>query len=239
MNEDQPLVRIPALGLSSRDEEKGTALNPRMRRLTADAEQLRTEFAGHPYVAITPLGYEPAEAYRVTCRLAGVALDPASGEPIMASFHQVLIRLPTSYPREKPLATMETPIFHPNFGPRVGDEICIGDYWSPAQTLVDIIVTIGEMIQYQRYNVRSPLNAVAARWVAEHKKIFPIGNVDLFQAEPTVSVNVSRVSGGPATVSPHYGSESVRPAMPDPRQATYGAGPIGSPLRPDRSQEPT
>jgi hypothetical protein len=90
---------------------------------------------------------------------------------------------------------METAIFHPNFGPNIGDEICIGDYWSPAQSLSDIVVTIGELIQYQRYNTRSPLNAVAARWVAQNEAIFPVGHVSLFQAEPSIQLGGTQSTG--------------------------------------------
>jgi ubiquitin-protein ligase len=122
-----------------------------MRRLTADAEGLRTEFAGHPNIFTVPVGYEPSDAYRITFNVPGISLD-ANGQPITIQFHQVLVQLVAGYPREKPVATMETRIFHPNFGPKIGDEICIGDYWSPAQSLPDIVVTIGELIQYQRYN---------------------------------------------------------------------------------------
>jgi ubiquitin-protein ligase len=178
-----------------------------MRRLTADAESLRTEFAGHPEIQVLPLGYEPSDAYRLIFRLPGIALDSA-GQPTIINLHQAVIQLVAGYPREKPIAVMETAIFHPNFGPNVGDEICIGDYWSPAQSLSDIVVTIGELIQYQRYNTRSPLNAVAARWVAQNEAIFPVGHVSLFQAEPNIQLGASQgytavpptaVSLGPST----------------------------------------
>lgn len=164
-----------------------TAMNPRARRLLAEAQGLSTEFSGHPNVTITPLGVEPADTYRVTFRLRGVVLGQ-NGQPTWSDDHSVVIRLGAGFPRTKPVATMETPIFHPNIGARVGEEVCIGDYWSPAETLADIVVTIGELIQYQRFNIRSPLNAVAARWAAENERIFPVGNVGLFQAEPTVVV---------------------------------------------------
>jgi ubiquitin-protein ligase len=163
-------------------------MHPRARRLTADAEQMRTEFAGHPEIEVEALGWEPPERYRVTFHLTGVKPDEHSGQPVVAEHHQALIKLPAAYPREKPYCTMDTPVFHPNFGANVGDEICIGDYWTPARTLVDIVVKIGEMLQFQTYNVRSPLNAIAARWVAENEDVFPIGNVALYQAEPEISL---------------------------------------------------
>lgn len=160
-------------------------MNPRMRRLSAESQTLRTEFAGHPYITVEPLRPEPSERYRVSYALRGVMLTP-SGETLYADHHSIVIQLPAGYPREKPVVTTETPVFHPNFGANPGEEICIGDYWSPAQGLVDIVVTVGEMIQFQRYNVHSPLNAVAARWVAANESAFPVGTTDLFLAEPEV-----------------------------------------------------
>ncbi len=151
----------------------------------ADADAIRTEFAGHPQVSVTPIGMEPAEAYRILFKLRGATLDP-TGQPVISEMHQVVIQLPAAYPREKPIALTETAVFHPNFGPRAGDEICIGDYWAPTRTLADILVAIGEMLQYQRYNTKSPLNAVAARWATANEAIFPLGSIGLFQSEPEV-----------------------------------------------------
>lgn len=165
-------------------------MNPRLRRLMADAEMMRTEFAGHPYIAVEPIGYDPPEQYRVTYRLNSVLLDAHTGQPVVSEQHQAFITLTAAYPREKPYAVMQTPVFHPNFGPNAGDEICIGDFWTPAQTLADIVVKIGAMLQFQMYNVRSPLNAVAARWVAQNEAVFPIGDIELFQAEPEISLGL-------------------------------------------------
>ena len=154
----------------------------------ADAEMMRTEFVGHPQISVEALGWDPPEEYRVTYRLNGVQPDPSTGQPVIADVHQIHIKLPAEYPRSKPYCTTQTAVFHPNFGQRAGDEICIGDYWTPAQTLVDIVVKIGEMLQFQAYNVKSPLNAVAARWVAENEGVFPVGDVELFQAEPDIAL---------------------------------------------------
>jgi ubiquitin-protein ligase len=166
-------------------------MNPRVRRLLADADAIRTEFAGHPYISVTAIGPEPAESYRVTFNLRGATLD-ARGQPIMANQHRAVIQLTATYPREKPLAVSETMVFHPNFAGHAGGEICIGDFWTPTRTLTDIVVAIGEMLQYQRYNTKSPLNAVAARWAVENEVIFPLGNIGLFQSEPEISLGTPR-----------------------------------------------
>ena len=86
---------------------------PRLRRLAADYESVRAEFSGHPHVHIEPLGPQrPPEAYRVTFRVRGLRLD--GNQPVAVDEHQVEIRLPLGYPREKPLCYALTPVFHPN-----------------------------------------------------------------------------------------------------------------------------
>lgn len=187
-------------------------MNPRLRRLAADSEMLRTEFAGHPNITVIPLRPEPSDAYRVTYMLRGVVLG-ADGETAYADQHTVTVQLPSGYPREKPIVAADTAVFHPNFGANPGEEVCIGDYWSPARGLADIIVTIGEMIQFQKYNVRSPLNPVAARWVAANEAAFPVGMVDLYQAEPDIVLTAAVAS-------------TVNPAIqtPDRQQQAVSAG---------------
>ncbi|MCB1014668.1 MAG: hypothetical protein KDB10_06075 [Acidimicrobiales bacterium] len=149
---------------------------------------MKTEFTGHPNITVEPLGWDPPEQYRVTYDLVGARCHPETGQPVTSAKHVILITLPANYPRDKPYSTALTPVFHPNFGANAGDEICIGDYWTPTQTLVDIIVKVGEMLQYREYNIRSPLNAVAARWAARNEEIFPLGQVSLYQAEPDIAL---------------------------------------------------
>lgn len=184
-------------------------MNPRLRRLIADAERMRTEFAGHPNIAVEPMGWDPPEEYRVTYRVPGVSLADGTDQPEIVDEHRVRIKLTAGYPREKPYFTTETNVFHPNFGQHAGDEICVGDDWTPAQPLPDLIIKIGEMLQYRQYNIRSPLNAVAGRWAAENQDLFPVGHVALYQAEPEISL------GGAA------------PAVPEPRiELSFDSGDI-------------
>ncbi len=39
------------------------------------------------------------------------------------------------------------------------------------------------MIQYKSWNSYSPLSAEAAKWAMEHKHMFPVGNINLYQGE--------------------------------------------------------
>ncbi len=166
-------------------------MNARLRRLYADYQQLRDDFAGHPYVDVEPLYGNPPEAYQITYRVRGLALNARTNRPVVRTEHRAKIYLHRDYPRQKPKCVLETPIFHPNFG----SYICVDDYWAAAETLSDIIIQIGQMIQYQSYNPKSPLNPVAARWAIQNEHVFPIGKAELYQPEIDIEL-VSQVGGG-------------------------------------------
>lgn len=162
------------------------AMNARLRRLYADYQSVRDEFSGHPYITVTPVQGDPPELYVVEYRVRGLELDPVSNRPKPRDYHKAQIYLSRDYPREKPKCILETPIFHPNFG----SYICIGDFWAAGETLVDIIIKIGQMIMYQDYNPKSPLNAVAARWAAENERFLPVDNKDLYQPEIDLEIEL-------------------------------------------------
>ena len=168
-------------------------MNARLRRLYSDYQSVLDEFSGHPYITVTPLQGNPPETYQVEYRIRGLDLDPTTNRPRQRNYHKALIYLHREYPREKPKCVLETPIFHPNFGAY----ICIGDYWAAGETLVDIIIKIGQMIAYQDYNVKSPLNAVAARWAEENKRVFPIDSRDLYQPEVDLDIDLEESDAQP------------------------------------------
>jgi ubiquitin-protein ligase len=170
--------------------------SPRLRRLAADFQSVRAEYSGNQYAHVVPLGHDrPPEGYRVTYRLRGLRLEGA--QPMFADQHEVEIMLPLGYPREKPICTPLTPVFHPN----VKGYYCIQDYWAAGQPLVDTIAKIGDMIQYRIYNPRSPLDAAAARWSVENRALFPLGHVNLRSPEVAIAL------GGP--VKPSASAESL------------------------------
>lgn len=159
-------------------------MNPRSRRLSADHESLVHAFAGHPTIVVTPVGPLPPERYTVVFNLPGLRLD-AQNHVTRVHQHVVDLYLPQGYPREKPYATTAHPVFHPNFGAH----ICLADFWSPSQSLVDVVVQIGDMLQYRLYNVRSPLNAVAAAWATENQHQLPVGNAQTLPRDVDVRLD--------------------------------------------------
>ena len=154
-------------------------MTARMRRIASDWEQIKKDFAGHKNIIITPVGEEPAEKYHITYFVNGIYLLP-DGKIQTQGRHEVEITLHAEYPRYKPLCKITTPIWHPNF--RDG-QICIGDIWGAGESLTDIIINIGDMIQYKSWNAYSPLCADAAKWAIENKHLFPVGNINLYMAD--------------------------------------------------------
>lgn len=151
----------------------------RLRRLSSDFEEVKKNFAGHKNIIVTPVGEEPPEKYHVTYFVNGIYLLP-DGRIETLGRHEVDITLHADYPRYKPICKILTPIWHPNF--RDG-QICIGDIWGAGESLSDIIINIGDMIQYKSWNSYSPLSADAAQWAMENKHLFPVGNIDLFYSD--------------------------------------------------------
>ena len=154
-------------------------MTARMRRLASDWEQVRKDFTGHQNIVVTPIGEELPEKYHVTYFVNGIYLLPDGRIETLAR-HEVEITLHADYPRYKPICKIFTPIWHPNF--RDG-QICIGDIWGAGESLSDIIINIGDMIQYKSWNSYSPLSADAAQWAMENKHLFPIGNAELYIAD--------------------------------------------------------
>jgi ubiquitin-protein ligase len=150
-------------------------MNARIRRLHADHEEVKSLFTSHPYIQLVGTEGAPPEKYTFVFNLAGlVACGNGSFEP--GASHTAELFLPLDYPRRPPFCRMITPVFHPNIDPQ---KICIGDHWSAGQSLAQMAVRIAEMICYQSYNLKSPLNANAAAWAEQNLDSLPLFSSDL------------------------------------------------------------
>jgi ubiquitin-protein ligase len=146
----------------------------RLKRLQADYERLRDYVNRHPRLQLIQAEGTPPERYQLEYRIR--SLRQTDDDLTTVKSHMVEIALPLNYPRMPPQCRMLTPIFHPNIAPHA---ICIGDHWSPGEPLWSIVARIGEMIAYQSYNTKSPLNGEAARWVDQHLDELPLDPVSL------------------------------------------------------------
>ena len=135
---------------------------PRTRRLMAEHEQMQKAFAGFDQIKIVGAVGNPPEQYEIEYHVKSFEPgDSPDAQPVPRDVHRVKIELTSDYPRLSPRCKMLTPIFHPNFDETT---ICVGDHWTAGERLVDLVIRIGEMIGYQAYNIKSPLNGEAAMW---------------------------------------------------------------------------
>jgi ubiquitin-protein ligase len=150
-------------------------MQARLRRLNADYEQVQRLFTNHPWIRLVQCEGAPPEKYLFDLQVDGLVPE---GEDSFAhrQSHRVEVFLPLDYPRLPPFCRMTTPVFHPNIDPQ---KICIGDHWSAGQSLAQMIVRIAEMICYQSYNLKSPLNAKAAAWAEQNLAALPLQQADL------------------------------------------------------------
>ena len=122
----------------------------------------------------------PPEKYRLEYHVRGLMRGPG-GTPVVREEHLAEIQLTREYPRQSPKCKMLTPIFHPNIEPAA---ICVGDHWTAGERLLDLIVRIGELIAYQAYNIKSPLDGEAAMWADQNSRLLPVDNRELRPPEP-------------------------------------------------------
>ncbi len=132
-------------------------------------------FSEHAHIKLLGAAGTPPEKYVVEFRVRSL-VPTSDGRQQIRTLHRAEVFLPLDYPRRPPFCRMTTPVFHPNIDPQ---KICIGDHWSAGQALSQLVVRIGEMLCYQSYNVKSPLNGRAAAWAEENIAQLPLDRADL------------------------------------------------------------
>ncbi|MHB9004772.1 MAG: ubiquitin-conjugating enzyme E2 [Coriobacteriia bacterium] len=177
-------------------------MNVRLRRLVSDYEAVKRLIHAHPRIEIEGVAGSPPERYRFIVHARSLRKRGADLERV--DTHRVEITMPAGYPRDPPYCRMLTPVFHPNIDPAT---ICVGDHWTPAETLANIVQRIGEMLAYQSYNVKSPRNGEAAQWVQENPDAVPTDgapffvDLDAVAPESEVQADESSSTTAPAACS--------------------------------------
>jgi ubiquitin-protein ligase len=182
----------------------------RLKRLYADFQLLTNLFRENPYVEIEEYSGNPPERYTLSYRVNG--LIEKDKNIVTKDLHLVEVVLPRDYPREAPFCRMLSPIFHPNISPQ---NICIGDYWAAGESLSHLIIRMAEMITFQSYNLKSPLNGEAAKWVELNARRLPLDTTDFHShfsdKENTVMMQILKAPG--AIMTPEF---SKSPAIQKP-----------------------
>jgi ubiquitin-protein ligase len=190
----------------------------RLRRLAADYDRLREFIERHPRLKLLSAAGDPPENYQIEYKIR--SLRQIDDELKFVALHTVEIILPRDYPRMPPQCRMLTPVFHPNIAPHA---ICVGDHWSAGEPIGSIVARIGEMLAYQSYNTKSPLNGEAARWVEQHLEELPLDKVSMLGSEPPQPE---------ASAPPRVANATLRPA------ASVVERPAENPTEREADQQP-
>lgn len=147
------------------------AFDFRETRLRNDYRQIQELVYRSELIQIARTEGDPVEKYLIRYVCQGVESINAAGRPILRDVHEVSIYLHAEYPLKQPQLKWLTPIFHPNI--HVTGAVCIGAWW-PAKTLDELLLTMGEMVQYKNFDPKDPMNSKAASWALRNRGIFPV-----------------------------------------------------------------
>lgn len=183
----------------------------RLRRLKADYDRLSDYVRRHPRLKLIQVEGDPPERYQLEMQIKSIRMTGGELQPVQS--HLVEIALPLAYPRTPPQCRMLSPVFHPNIAPHA---ICVGDHWGAGESLQSIVARIGEMLAYQSYNVKSPLNGEAARWVEENKDRLPLDRVSLLveDASPAPAGGIGASASDAVTAIPGRAAAPAPAAAP-------------------------
>ena len=146
---------------------------PRLRRLHADLAAMLELVKVSDFVTMS-YGGNPPDRYRVAYTCRGLHWPEGADRPAVLEHHEADFYLHRDYPRRPPQITWRTAIFHPNIlSAEKGGAVCIGA-WSPSESLADLVVRVGEMVQYKAYNSEDVLNREAAAWAEAHVEELPV-----------------------------------------------------------------
>ncbi len=206
--------------------------NVRLRRLAADFERMQSYVRRHPRVKLVQTEGSPPEKYQLQYVVR--SLRQVGGELREHDSHMVEITLPRNYPRTPPQCRMLSPVFHPNIAPHA---ICVGDHWGAGEPLESIVIRIGEMLAFQSYNVKSPLNGDAARWVEQNLDRLPTDKASMLAEEGAAPAEVNGHANGHAAgaAQPSFAAFDefrVAPPMPAAPQASppFAVPPVAPPV---------
>ncbi len=151
------------------------SFNIRSARLQNEHQKVRTLVDRSDLIHIVATDGNPPDRYRIRFTARGVE-SVRNNMPVYRESHEVSIYLHAEYPLKQPQLKWLTPIFHPNI--HVTGAVCIGAWWA-AKTLDELLLTLGEMIQYKNLDPTDPMNSKAAQWAQRNRQLFPVDDRDL------------------------------------------------------------
>jgi hypothetical protein len=155
-------------------------VHPAGVRVTADLERLRA-LAAASGGRIGLVG-TPAPG-RFVLELGYATAGSREYPAVRETRTRLVIELPARYPFQTPIATVTTPIFHPNVYP--SGLVCLGAKWLPSEGMDLFVRRVARLLTFdpQLVNVQSAANPDALFWyldaLARYPGAFPSERVDL------------------------------------------------------------
>lgn len=152
------------------------AHNARYARLAIEYTKLMNLAARSNFINIRPIEMQPGwppEKYIITYTCRGIASVDEQDAPRVSEFHQVSMYMGSEYPLKEPYLRWLTPIWHPNIAHEEPHHVCTNNVqnWFAAKPLAELVLAMGEMVQYKHYHAKwippYPLDRAAADWVLE------------------------------------------------------------------------
>ena len=150
--------------------------NARYARLAIEYTKLMNLAERSSFIKIRPVEVQPGwppEKYIITYTCKGVASVDKRGGPSISELHQVSMYMGSDYPFKEPYLKWLTPIWHPNIDHEEPHHVCTNNVqnWFAAKPLAELVLAMGEMVQYKHYHAKwvspFPLDRAAADWVLE------------------------------------------------------------------------
>ncbi len=149
-------------------------MTARKDRLTLEIEMAKKAFSNNKNVFVARSGKGLLTKCRVTYLVKGLNKLPDNTIETVER-HRLEIYFPLLYPIVPPIFKFVTPIWHPSivkgFLPLTKKEV-------EAKTLIDIIIFIGQIIQYREFPALK-LNKEATEWAKNNKELWPNGRKNL------------------------------------------------------------
>ena len=146
------------------------AFNVRETRLRNEYQRIQDLVNRSEFIHIVATEGSPPDRYKIRFTCNGVEAV-RNGRPVIRNSHEVSIYLHAEYPMKQPQLKWLTPIFHPNI--HVTGAVCIGAWWA-AKTIDELLLTLGNMVQYKNLDPKDPMNSKAATWAQRNRHLFPI-----------------------------------------------------------------
>lgn len=189
--------------------------DPHIRRLLIEQERLMTLSNRSDFIKVEPVDETPGmppDKYVITFTCRGIARIDESGEPVESHLHRVSMYISRDFPRQEPHLKWLTQIWHPNIEHDEPHHVCTNNVQNFYATkgLDDLVLILGEMVQYKRYHAvwqqPWPYDKEVADWVvryAEPRGI--VGHDKPFDSRPLLREYKIRSGGkgAKAKLQPH------------------------------------